>query len=85
MNIALLQKVDKDIYLYLPSGKKIVLQYRPGSPSIDIIMPEGEDTSVSTWKGIDMEPAPKVHNQDDVRLCGQLVIDLNPAWMEFPE
>jgi len=72
-----LPNYEADIKLVLPNGEHITLQYRLEGPSIDVCMPW--DTSVTNWKGDDMEDAPpltedKAHAH--IRMAKQLVIDL---------
>jgi hypothetical protein len=64
---------DTDVNLVLPNGDTIALQYRVEGPSIDVVLPY--DTSVTNWKGEDMEDAPKC-GKECIRLAKQLVIDL---------
>lgn len=73
---------ESDIRLRFPSGKEIVLQYRLEAPSIDVCMPDNEDTSVVCWEGCDMKPAPQLGSHEHVRKCGQIVIDINPEWVD---
>lgn len=72
---------ETDIDLVLPGGQLIQLQYRLCSPSLEVCLPE--PTSVTNW-GDDMEPSPPAGrgNEEHVRLASQVVIDLNPEWVE---
>ncbi len=74
-----LPKNDTDIKVTLPNGKYIVLQWRVENVTMDICLPE--NLSVTNWFGFDMEDAPPVHNQDHVRLAGQLVIDFGEEYL----
>jgi hypothetical protein len=76
-----LPKHDADVILVLPNGEKIQVQFRACDehPSIDICLPY--DTSVTNWKGDDMEDAPPINGHDDpncqhIRVVKQLVIAL---------
>lgn len=74
---------DTDINVKLPSGKLIQLQFRVESPSIDVCLPY--ECGVTNWIGEDMTPAPPAgvgKKQAHMRLCNQLVIDLNPKDLE---
>lgn len=71
---------EADITLVLPNGQEIELQYRLECPSIDVCLPEA--TSVTNWIGEDMEPAPAHDGQEHVRKAIQLVIDINPEFVE---
>lgn len=71
---------ETDIDVVLPCGKIIQLQYRLESPSIDICLPT--ECGVTNWIGDDMDPAPPVKTKSHIRLAKQLVIDLNPEWID---
>ena len=72
-----------DISLIFPNDKVMQLQYRLESPSIDVVLPD--NLSVITWKGDDMEPSESDPFYDGyVRIAKQLVIDFDPAWLNFP-
>lgn len=75
---------DTDIDIVLPQGQVIQLQYRLLSPSIDVCLPEA--TSVTNWIGDDMEPAPLDgrQNMGHVHKAQQLVIDINPKFVDNP-
>lgn len=76
---------ETDINIVLPQGQIIQLQYRLESPSIDVCLPE--PTSVTNWIGDDMEPAPlaKRKTRSHVHEAQQLMIDINPKFVDTPE
>jgi len=71
---------ETDIDLILPRGQLVQLQYRLESPSIDVCLPT--ECGVVNWQGDDMEPADVVDKQGHIRNAKQLVIDLNPEWVD---
>jgi len=76
---------DTDVTLVLPSGEKVIVQYRTCNehPSIDVCLPY--DTCVINWKGDDMQPAPPPENgPPEVRVAKQLCIELKDqsVWVE---
>ncbi len=70
---------ETDVNLVLPNGQVIQIQYRLEGPSIDVCLPT--ECCVTNWQGDDMEPAPAYKKEDCVRLAKQLVIELNPEWV----
>jgi len=74
---------DTDITLCFPSGKKVILQWRIETGSMDVCLPDKEVTVV-TWKSFDMEPsvAHKDYSDGHVRHCGQLVLELGETYMK---
>lgn len=78
--------VDTDITLCFPSGKKVTLQWRVETGSMDVCLPD-EEVNVITWKGFDMEPsvAHKDYSDGHVRHCGQLVLELGESYMKDEE
>jgi len=75
-----LKHEETDIDIVLPTGVVIELQYRLEAPSIDVVLPH--ETSITNWSGDDMEPAPKSFAMEHVRLAKQIVIDLDPEWVD---
>ena len=71
---------EMNVDLILPRGQLIQLQYRLESPSIDVCLPT--ECGVVNWKGDDMEPADVVDKKGHIRNAKQLVIDLNPKWVD---
>lgn len=74
---------ETDIDVVLPNGQLIQLQYRLMSPSIDICLPK--ECRVTCWQGDDMEPAKpsgRGGHEYHIRDTKQLVIDLNPDWVD---
>ena len=71
---------EMNVDLILPRGQLIQLQYRLESPSIDVCLPT--ECGVTNWEGDDMEPAKVVGKLEHVRNAKQLVIDLNPEWVD---
>jgi len=71
---------EMNVDLILPRGQLIQLQYRLESPSIDVCLPT--ECGVTNWEGDDMKPAKVVGKLKHVRNAKQLVIDLNPAWVD---
>lgn len=71
---------ETNVDIVLPGGQIIQLQYRLLSPSIDICLPI--ECGVTNWQGDDMEPAEQVGKLPHVRSAKQLVIDLNPKWVD---
>jgi hypothetical protein len=77
-----LPRHECDVDLVLPNGQVISLQYRLEGPSLDVVLPE--DTYVTNWQGDDMDPAfpAKEFPDGHVRIAKQLVIDIDPEWVE---
>jgi len=71
---------ETDIDLKLPGGQVIQLQYRLEAPSIDVCLPN--ECDVTNWQGDDMEPARQSLDGSHVRQAKQLVIDLDPEWVD---
>lgn len=71
---------ETNIDVVLPCGKIIQLQYRLESPSIDICLPV--ECGVTNWAGDDMQPSMPVGKLSHVMWAKQLVIDLNPEWVD---
>lgn len=78
--------MEKDIQIKFPNGQIIELQYRNYEiPCLDVIMPE--NVNVCVWKYDDMEAAPKANfkgSGQHQRTGKQIVLDINPIWLEKP-
>ena len=71
---------ETDVDVVLPNGEIIQLQYRLETPSIDVCLPT--ECTVTNWEGDDMEAAPTCHDTSHVHYAKQLVIDLDPNWVD---
>lgn len=73
---------EQDIYIVLPDGRQVTVQYRnyegdtaTGSGgTLDVVLPE--IMAVTNWEGSDMKPAARVNRQDHVRDADQIMVVL---------
>ena len=75
------QTVEKDIAIQLPSGKRIIVQYRNyegdddgTGASVDIVLPE--PTFVHNWIGEGMKPCKTIKGHQAEHWADQLMIVL---------